>query len=132
MTKLNDKTADNSKAKASIKPAGGAGKVVPTTSGVKDSKQPLKTNSDTKVVIERFVADLTDMEVKKQLILEEIKDLKNDYKEEGIPVALITKLFKKTLNDKKKTDSERFEEETITEWLAESKIVDEACLKLTK
>lgn len=124
--------------KRTIKPinqnnnGGGKGSLSGGEGFEKDGKAPMKANSDTKALVERFIADLTDMEVKKQKIMEEIKDLKSDYKEDGLPVGVINSMFKIVQKNKKKSDGELFEEETIREWLEESKIVDEACLKLQK
>jgi len=97
-----------------------------------DGKAPMKANTDTKEIIENFIVALTDLEVSKQNVMEQIKDLKGDYKDEGIAVSLITSIFNVVKKNKKKSDSERFEEETIREWLEGSKKVDDAIMKVSK
>lgn len=90
----------------------------------------VKYNTDTKEVMEQFISDLVNLEVEKTSINEKIKELKADYKEEGLPVGLIVKCFNKIKKSKKMTDSERFEEDAIETLLSESQVVDEALLKL--
>lgn len=101
-------------------------------SGDNGEKAEMKANDETKEIAEQFITELTDLEVKKALIMQEIKDLKSSYKENGIAVAPIVRAFKTVQKDKKKTDPERFEDEVLHEWFTESKIIDDACLKLQK
>lgn len=89
-----------------------------------------KYNSDTSEVMVQFVEQLVALELEKKKIQEKIKELKADYKEEGIAVSIICRVFNRIKKKKKQTESEKFEEEAIQEILEESKRVDDAILTL--
>jgi len=98
----------------------------------KDGEQPLKADTKGLEKIERFITELAELELKKQLVNDEIKTLKADYKEGGVAVGLVSRIFAIVRKNRKKTEKEKFHEEVILEWLQESKIVDEACLLLER
>lgn len=102
------------------------------TEYVKEGDVPMKANTQTKEIIINFLLHLIEFEVRKKELMLEIKDLKNDYKEEGIPVPLVTSLFNIVKKNKKRTPSERFEADAIMTWLEESKEIDDALLKLVE
>lgn len=89
-----------------------------------------KYNSDTSEVMVQFVEQLVAYELEKKKIQEKIKELKADYKEEGIAVSIICRVFNRIKKKKKQTESEKFEEEAIQEILEESQRVDDAILTL--
>jgi len=55
------------------------------------------------------------MQLQKKAIDAEIKDLKDEYKEEGIAVSLVTKIVNKMKAQLKKTPGEVLEEDILTE-----------------
>lgn len=93
-------------------------------------RSEMKANTDTRIMIESFITSLADLEVKKKEIADDIKALKDDYKEEGIPVGIVVAAFNRAKKNKKKSESELNEEEVIQEWINESQIVDEAIMKV--
>lgn len=59
----------------------------------------------------------------KKAIDQDIKTLKEEYKENGVAVGVVAKAINKIKSDMKKTDSERFEEDAIQEMLEQNKDV---------
>jgi|SaaInl8_200m_RNA_FD_contig_31_1915962_length_1905_multi_12_in_0_out_0_2 hypothetical protein len=55
----------------------------------------------------------------------EMTDIKNSYKEEGVPVSIVTRVFGKIKSAKKKTETELAEEEIIQEWLESNAEIDD-------
>lgn len=62
-----------------------------------------------------FAEKLIGLQLQKKGIDAEIKDLKLDYKEEGIAVSLVTKIVGKMKAEMKKTSGELLEEDILTE-----------------
>lgn len=54
----------------------------------------------------------------------DIKALKDEFKEEGVPVGVVVKALNKVKANKKKTDAERFEEEKIQDWIERDQDID--------
>lgn len=55
---------------------------------------------------------------------DDIKALKQEYKEEGVPVQIVSTVINRIKREKKKTQSEIFEEETIKDWLLGNTDID--------
>lgn len=67
--------------------------------------------------IKDYVTELLEFQMRKKEIDEEIKALKQEYKDRGVAVSVVTTCVNKIKAQKKKTDSERFEEEMLIEML---------------
>jgi len=68
--------------------------------------------------------ELLDLMMKKKEIDNDIKEMKQTWREEGVPVGIVTNLINVIKASKKKTDTELFELETIKEWLQADERVD--------
>lgn len=80
---------------------------------------------------ENFAKRLITLQQAKKEIDQDIKALKEEYKEEGVPVQIVTSVLNKIKADKKKTDSQKFEFELITEWLSSNKEIDDGLGQLS-
>ena len=54
----------------------------------------------------------------------DIKALKDDYKEDGVAVGIVCSQINKIKSDKKKSESQKFEADTIREWLESDADID--------
>lgn len=85
----------------------------------------IKTQDQARKNIEEFSRRLLNLQQDKRKIDADIKELKEEFKEEGVPVGVVSSVLNKIKADKKKSDSERFEESTIKEWLEENTEIDD-------
>ena len=84
----------------------------------------IRTSEEVRQNIEEFAnAYIALLEEKKELD-KAIKDLKTEYKENGVAVNLVVKALNQIKAEKKKSDSEKFEEDTIKEWLESNQDID--------
>jgi len=85
----------------------------------------VRTSEQARDNIESFSKRYINLLQQKKTLDEDIKALKDEFKEEGVPVGIVTKVINKIKANKKKTDSEIFEEEKIQEWLEASETIDD-------
>jgi len=62
-----------------------------------------------------FSSQLIELQLQKKAIDADIKSLKEDFKEEGIAVSLVTKIINKMKAQMKRTSGDILEEEILTE-----------------
>lgn len=98
----------------------------------KDGHKAFKGDDETREAQEQFISELTDLMLEQEKIKARIKDLKHDYKQNNMPVALVTKIFKQAQKNAKLSEDDKFELETITEWMESSKVINECIVKLEK
>lgn len=84
----------------------------------------IRTTEEARSNIENFTKRLIELMKQKKAIDQDIKALKDEFKEEGVPVGIVSSVLNKIKSKKKKSDSERFEEETIQEWLEANPEID--------
>jgi len=84
----------------------------------------VRSSDEVKANIEAFAVRLLNLFQEKKEIDEQVKDLKQEFKEEGVPVGIVVSAINKIKAEKKKTDAEKFEEETIKEWLLGNHEID--------
>lgn len=84
----------------------------------------IRTSEEARTNIVNFTKRLLTLQQQKKVIDLDIRALKDEFKEEGVPVSIVASVINKIKRDKKKTDSERFEEDTIQEWLVSDADVD--------
>ena len=77
----------------------------------------IRSSEEARSNIESFAKRYGALLKEKKALDMDIKALKDEFKEEGVPVGIVTSMFNKIKAEKKKTDSQLFEEETIKEWL---------------
>lgn len=75
----------------------------------------IKTTDEIMEITFEFAEKLIGLQLQKKGIDAEIKDLKNEYKEEGVATSLITKIVNKMKAEMKKTSGELLEEDILTE-----------------
>ncbi len=76
--------------------------------------------------VESFTKRLINLQLDKKEIDAQIKDLKDEFKEEGVPIGMVVSVINRIKAQKKKTDAERFEEEAIKDWLESNHEIDNA------
>lgn len=84
----------------------------------------IRTTEEARQNIEEFTKRYLNLQMQKKALDQDIKALKDEFKEEGVPVGIVASVINKIKSDKKKTDSERFEEDTIKEWLESNADID--------
>lgn len=77
----------------------------------------VRSSEEARQSIENFARAYLELLLKKKELDGEIKDLKDAFKEEGVAVGIVCKALNKIKSEKKKSDSEIFEEEKVKEWL---------------
>lgn len=85
----------------------------------------IRSSEEARSNIESFAKRFGELQKQKKALDLDIKALKEEFKEEGVPVGIVCSMFNKIKSDKKKTDSQRFEEETIREWLEANADIDD-------
>ena len=85
----------------------------------------IRTSEESRQNIEEFTKRYINLLKDKKRLDQDIKALKDEFKEEGVPVGIVTSVFNKIKAEKKKSDSEIFEEETIKEWLEANAEIDD-------
>lgn len=86
----------------------------------------IRTSEEARSNIESFTKRYIELLKQKKDLDADIKALKDEFKEEGVPVGIVTSVLNKIKAEKKKSDSEIFEEETIKEWLRSNQDIDDA------
>lgn len=84
----------------------------------------IRTTEEARSNIESFSKRYIELLKQKKELDQDIKALKEEFKEEGVPVGIVCSVLNKIKASKKKTDSEKFEEETIKEWLESNSEID--------
>ena len=84
----------------------------------------IRTSEEARTNIEEFTKRFLNLQMQKKAIDQDIKALKDEFKEEGVPVGIVTSVINKIKAEKKKSDSEIFEEDTIKEWLQTNAEID--------
>ncbi len=86
----------------------------------------IRTEQEARENIENFTKEYLKLLLHKKTIDQDIKDIKDNYKEDGVPVSVVVKVINRIKAAKKKTDSEMHEEDIICDWLEQNKEVDES------
>jgi len=76
-----------------------------------------RSSEEARTSVESYALEAIAILKKKKQLDDELKEIKQHYKEEGVPVQIVSKVISIVKSNKKKTASERFEVDTITEWL---------------
>lgn len=84
----------------------------------------VRTSEEARKNIEDFAKRFLTLQQQKKIIDQDIKALKEEFKEEGVPVGIVTSVVNKIKSEKKKSDSEKYELEVIQEWLETNESVD--------
>ena len=84
----------------------------------------VRTQQQARENVETFAKRFLNLQQQKKVIDQDIKALKEEFKEEGVPVSIVVSSINKIKANKKKTDSEKFELELIQGWLEENADID--------
>lgn len=76
--------------------------------------------------IEAFQERFLNLEKQKKTLNEDIKQLKEEFNQEGVPTQVVVRCINNIKRLKRKTDSEVFEEEAIQEWLQSSQGISDS------
>jgi uncharacterized protein (UPF0335 family) len=90
----------------------------------------VRTELEARENIENFTKEYLKLLLHKKTIDQDIKDIKDNYREDGVPVNMVCKVINRIKAAKKKTDSEVHEEDIITEWLEQNKDIDDSICTL--
>ena len=90
----------------------------------------VRTELEARENIENFTKEYLKLILHKKTIDQDIKDIKDNYREDGVPVNMVCKVINRIKAAKKKTDSEVHEEDIITEWLEQNKDIDDSICTL--
>lgn len=85
----------------------------------------INSSESARANIESFTKRFLNLEKQKKIINEDIKALKEEFKEEGVPVGIVCQVINQIKRDKKKSDTEIFELEVIKEWLETNTEIDD-------
>lgn len=85
----------------------------------------IRTTEEARKNTEDFAKRYVNLLLEKKKVDQDIKALKQEFNEEGVPTGVITKALNAIKANKKKTDSQIFEEETIQEWLEANTDIDD-------
>lgn len=88
------------------------------------------TSETVKNNIQVFAERFLNLEKQKELIKQDVKALKDEFNQEGVPTAVVIQCINQIKKDKKKTDSELFEEEAIREWLMQNQGISDSISEL--
>lgn len=80
--------------------------------------------SDSQKNIESFAKRLLNLEHQKKALQEDIKALKDEFKEEGVAVGIVTRVINQIKREKKQSEGEQHEEIVIKDWLTSNKEID--------
>lgn len=75
------------------------------------------TQEEIKKNIEAFVLRFLELQQQKKNLDDDVKELKQEFKEEGVPVSVVVGVINDIKKAMKKNDSEIHERDTITAWL---------------
>lgn len=84
----------------------------------------IRTSEEVRQNVEDFANAYLEKLMEKKALDKEIKDLKDEYKEMGVAVAVVAKAINSIKAEKKQSKSEQFELEQIKEWLDTNQNVD--------
>lgn len=83
----------------------------------------IRTQDEAVENIINFAKDLQRLQMQKKQIDDEIKDMKQTWKEEGVAVGKVAKVLNKLKAMAKQSEADRFEEEIIEEKLAANEAI---------
>lgn len=95
------------------------------TENTKKSQPEDFRGSEAKRNIENYAKRLLNLEQQKKIIQEDIKALKLEFKEEGVPVGVVSRVINQLKREKKQTESELHEEIVIKDWLSSNAEIDD-------
>jgi uncharacterized protein (UPF0335 family) len=90
----------------------------------------IRQSSEQRENIENYTKRLIELLKQKKVIDHDIKELKCEFKEEGVPVGIVTKVFNMVKKQQNQTDSELFEELCVKEWIESNTEINDGISEL--
>lgn len=87
------------------------------------TQSPAQSPAQTNII--NFTKRLIELEKQKKIIQEDIKELKSEFKEEGVPVQIVTRVLNQIKREKRQSEGEINEENIIKEWLLNNTDIDD-------
>jgi uncharacterized protein (UPF0335 family) len=85
----------------------------------------VRTSNEARTNIEDFSKRYLNLLLQKKTIDFDIKELKQEFNEEGVPTGKVASIINRIKADKKKSDSELFELEAMREWIESNSEIDD-------
>jgi uncharacterized protein (UPF0335 family) len=89
-----------------------------------------RSTEEAKQLTIEYAKRILEVQLEKKQLDESIKEIKEEAKGEGVAISTLLRTLGKIKNEKKRTDADRIEEDTITEWLSSDKDIDNALTTL--
>jgi uncharacterized protein (UPF0335 family) len=86
----------------------------------------VRTSNEARTNIENFSIRYLNLLLEKKKVDFDIKELKQEFNEEGVPTGKVASIINRIKADKKKSDSELFELEAMREWIEANTEIDDA------
>lgn len=85
----------------------------------------LKSSEQARTGVVEFAERYVELLKQKKVIDQDIKALKQDAAEDGVPAGVVSSLIGKIKSDLKKSDAEKFELDVMREWLeSQTKLIE--------
>jgi uncharacterized protein (UPF0335 family) len=85
----------------------------------------IRQSAENRENVENYTKRLISLLKQKKTIDQDIKALKDEFKEEGVPVSVVSKVFNTVKKQKKQTEDQIFEEDVIKDWLENNTDIDD-------
>jgi uncharacterized protein (UPF0335 family) len=90
----------------------------------------IRTTDEARKNVDNFSIRLLNLQLDKKRIDVDIKALKDEFKEEGVPVGIVQAVLNLIKADKKRSEAERFEREKIYEWCEDNEEISNKVTEL--
>ena len=86
----------------------------------------IRSSEEARANVENFARAYIELMQAKKSLDQDIKDIKDEYKEEGVPVGIVCKVLNSIKSDKKKSEGEKAELDIIRDWLESNAGIDDS------
>jgi hypothetical protein len=85
----------------------------------------IRTSEEARENIVNFSKRYLTLLLEKKALDLDVKALKEEFNEDGVPTSKVASIINRMKSDKKKSDAEIFEEEAIREWMENDPEIDD-------
>ena len=86
----------------------------------------IRSSEEARTNVENFARAYIELMQAKKALDQDIKDIKDEFKEEGVPVGIVCKVLNSIKSDKKKSEGEKAELDIIRDWLESNAGIDDS------
>ncbi len=90
----------------------------------------IRTSAEVDEIIEAYACAVMEVQLSKKVLDGQIKDIKQDAKEDGIAISKVMSQISKIKAEAKKSEADRLEEELLNEKLQASEKVQDLIIRL--